>query len=321
MKKLFALCLFACTGCDLLFHNEPDGKFLDKVVNLEDFNSQYDDYNSNLAQNRYGHTHLIFSSKREKKDVLNLVYFPAEFSYDRYLHLKHFQSNGTAIYDYFTTFNKGKSLLSSANGNFNVYGPKMSTHDDLHLPATDEIWLFYADDASGNMDIKMASQNKNPIAFDIINSPFNDAYPTFSPDGKRIYFCSDRGGNYDIYELIIKDEIRTSISNILNPEQYEIKKVEELSSAYNDKCPYVFRNTMVFVSDRPGGQGGEDIYYATYENDKWTTPVNAGARVNTTYNEYRPILPETNFSYMPMIFSSNRPGGKGGYDLYMIGLK
>jgi hypothetical protein len=79
---------------------------------------------------------------------------------------------------------------------------------------------------------------------------------------------------------------------------------------------------MVFISDRPGGQGGEDIYYSEYIDGKWSAPINVGPRINTASNEYRPILPDlSNFNYRLMIFSSNRPGGKGGYDLYMTGLK
>ncbi|WP_353718433.1 hypothetical protein [Dyadobacter sp. 676] len=71
-----------------------------------------------------------------------------------------------------------------------------------------------------------------------------------------------------------------------------------------------------------GDQGGEDIYYSEYKNGKWSQPVNAGPRINSAYKEYRPILPDlSNFSYHLMLFSSNRPGGKGGYDLYMTGLK
>lgn len=322
MKKLLALLLLSLTGCELFSTREPEGKFLNEVINLSEFNSEYDDYNSDLVKNRQGHTHLIFSSKREKKDHLNLVYFPAEFTYDRRLDLKIFKSSGSPIYSYFTEYDRTKGLLSKVNGDFNVYGPKVITNSDVSMPFSDELWLFYADDSEGNMNIKYVNRSGSAKNFDLINSRFNDAYPTFSFDGKRIYFCSDREGNFDIYELLIKGEDRTTMNKILQPEQYEIRKVETLSSAYNDKCPYLLYNTLVFVSDRPGGQGGEDIYYSTYENGQWTEPVNAGARVNTAYNEYRPILPSnSHFTYLPMIFSSNRPGGKGGYDLYMTGLK
>ncbi|MCF0052507.1 hypothetical protein LXM25_20725 [Dyadobacter sp. LJ53] len=75
------------------------------------------------------------------------------------------------------------------------------------------------------------------------------------------------------------------------------------------------------MSDRPGGVGGSDIYYSKLEGDKWGAPVNAGQRINTAHDEYRPILPaQGHFNYHLLIFSSDRPGGKGGFDLYMTGL-
>lgn len=305
--------------------DKKDGKFLSDVVNLEEFNSEYDDYNSSLPSNRSGESHLIFSSKREKKDVFNLVYFPAYFDYDKRLELK--KGEVRPGNDYYQAYVNAGLLIGKANGDFNVYGPNlMSVSRDFNSYNNKKsLWLFYADDASGNLDIKYAKEgtaDAEPIKY--LNSPANDAYPAFSRTGDKIYFCSDRGGNFDIYEVSIPRATREEITleSLVTPADYKIRKVDELSGPYNDKCPYINEDTMVFISDRPGGQGGEDIYYSEYKDGKWSTPINAGSRINTAYNEYRPILPRlSNFSYDLMIFSSNRPGGKGGYDLYMTGLK
>jgi hypothetical protein len=240
---------------------------------------------------------------------------PAHLEYDKGLSLKKGKKqSGVSFYE---VYDNAEHLIRKANGNFNVYGPKFLSKDDL--------FLFYADDAAGKMDIKyakMGTSDAEPVKY--LNSAANDAYPAFSYGGDRVYFCSDRDGNFDIYEVTIarQEKEKMSLEKLVNPTKYELKKVEELSGPYNDKCPYISRDLMVFVSDRPGGQGGEDIYYSEYKEGKWTAPINVGPRINTEHNEYRPIIPYlSNFNYQLMIFSSNRPGGKGGYDLYMTGLK
>jgi hypothetical protein len=80
---------------------------------------------------------------------------------------------------------------------------------------------------------------------------------------------------------------------------------------------------MVFTSDRPGGFGGFDLYYARFENNSWSSPVNLGSTINSEFDEYRPILMEEGVSATEtmMVFSSNRTGGKGGFDLYFVGVK
>jgi hypothetical protein len=78
---------------------------------------------------------------------------------------------------------------------------------------------------------------------------------------------------------------------------------------------------MVFSSDKPGGLGGYDFYWSVYDNGCWSNPVNFGAPVNSAYNEYRAIASYAfEFDNELLIFSSDRPCGKGGYDLYYAGI-
>jgi hypothetical protein len=78
---------------------------------------------------------------------------------------------------------------------------------------------------------------------------------------------------------------------------------------------------MLFSSNRPGGIGGYDLYYSLFKKGNWSTPVNLGSKINTEYDEYRPLLGyHPDFTNMSMVFSSNKPGGSGGYDLYFTGV-
>ncbi len=69
--------------------------------------------------------------------------------------------------------------------------------------------------------------------------------------------------------------------------------------------------TLYFSSNRPGGQGGYDIYVSYYEHGDWSTPINLGAPVNTAGDEVTPFFDGNN-----LFFSSNWLPGLGGFDLY-----
>ena len=99
------------------------------------------------------------------------------------------------------------------------------------------------------------------------------------------------------------------------------QKVDSINSSSDDKCPMVYNKFMVFTSDRPGGYGGFDLYYSVFRNGNWSSPVNFGPKINTSSDEYRPLIGyHSDFSNIYMIFSSDRPGGKGGFDLYFTGI-
>ena len=54
---------------------------------------------------------------------------------------------------------------------------------------------------------------------------------------------------------------------------------------FDDKCPFIFNDFMVFASNRQGGYGGYDLYYSIWNNGKWSLPLNFGNRINTRYDE------------------------------------
>lgn len=70
------------------------------------------------------------------------------------------------------------------------------------------------------------------------------------------------------------------------------------------------RNLLVYSSSMKGGYGMMDLWYIYKTESGWSQPVNLGELVNTSYNELFPTVFEGNIYY-----SSNAPGGKGGFDL------
>ncbi len=70
---------------------------------------------------------------------------------------------------------------------------------------------------------------------------------------------------------------------------------------------------LYFVSDRPGGQGGLDIWYVICNKGRYGEPVNLGTAVNTEGNEVTPFYDTTQET---LYFSSDEHLGIGGYDIF-----
>lgn len=80
-----------------------------------------------------------------------------------------------------------------------------------------------------------------------------------------------------------------------------------------DAQPIAGGAVLYFVSNRPGGRGGYDIWAAYYGNGAWYNAFNLGLGVNSAGYERSPVL--VGGANAELYFASTRPGGKGGFDL------
>lgn len=347
MKLLLCVaCLVAVlASCDQDDQHRYQPVFSETPVNLGTINSTDDDYNSNLSV--IGEVMaLTFSSKRGGRSDFNFVQESFNYGFD--------MKTGTFSFD--NQPNGGLDIMQEqrpvywatdiANSPANELGPYIRSYDhdilnDGFIRHYGEYLMLFASDRTGNLDIYLTHNYQStatttstnstnlygktysqPVPVSFLNSSADDGYPTFDKAYSSIYFTSNRGGTFDVYKAVLPDVARTELhSRLPSLTNLAVERVAELSSIADDKCPFIDGNMMVFTSNRPGGYGGYDLYYSKWDGSRWSTPVNFGPTINTSYDEYRPILNnKLPFSNQLMIFSSNRPGGKGGFDLYMVGV-
>lgn len=74
-------------------------------------------------------------------------------------------------------------------------------------------------------------------------------------------------------------------------------------------------NTLYYDAKLPGGYGGTDIWYSTYDKKgkTWSQPINAGPSINTAGSEGFPYMSDDDKT---LYFSSNTHLGMGGLDIF-----
>lgn len=289
-------------------------------VNLEFTNSEYDDYNQSAPGTGDAFTVYFSSNRRSGGGEYDIIYklIAINFSFS--------SGEFTVGEDKDANANSEdidlKNALGKINTSFNELGPYLSRK----IYGENERFLMYAHDEVGNFDVKFIHNTMNqeydsiaPIQY--LNSSFDDYYPALNKDSSQIYWCSNRNGQFDIFNVELDNSL-SLIGRLYDNSEKTIRSIDVLNSSADDKCPFILEDYMVFASDRPGGFGGFDLYYSEQINGEWSEPKNFGAEINSEYDEYRPIIRSqaNDFTNDLMLFSSNRPGGLGGFDLYYVGI-
>lgn len=289
-------------------------------INLQELNSEFDDYNSMTSVVVYPIQRLIFSTNRSSQgDNFDLISYRFDLIPVR-------QKDNT----YKTTYSiKKDSILSDidyVNTDCNEFGPYYKKFNPTHYGrGIDSMLFFITRDCGKDLDIFYAKYQYDTYlgpysrlgdfqGLDFINTSFNEGYISLSMDYKNIYYCSNANGSFDIYTVSdsLGGDAYQIIKGTTKPQKQNISKI---NSSSDEKCPFIHWNDwMVFCSNREGGYGGYDLYYTVRKDNIWTEPVNFGEKINSKFDEFRPIILVGKF----MIFSSNRPDGLGGYDLYIV---
>lgn len=158
-----------------------------------------------------------------------------------------------------------------------------------------------------------------PSPAPIINTAQSDGTPAITPGGEAIYFtgCDYGFGDCDLYRATVGP--RGAVPEETIPWSIPTNLGLRVNGIYWDSQPCISADGSVlyFSSNRPGGFGGRDIWVCRRNADgTWATAINAGERINTSFDEISPWLSPDG---QTLFFSSNGRPGMGGYDLYAAG--
>ena len=141
----------------------------------------------------------------------------------------------------------------------------------------------------------------------VISTPDDELNATFTADGNTIYFSKNVPGRLGV--MVESHYVKGKWSK---------PRVLSFSGQFNDYDPALTKDgmRMFFCSNRPipgKERRNFDLYVVERTEKGWGEPQNLGAPVNTENDEFYPSVANDG----TLIFSSNRQGGKGGYDIYM----
>jgi Tol biopolymer transport system component len=146
-----------------------------------------------------------------------------------------------------------------------------------------------------------------------INTTFAELGACSSPDGKTLYFTSERQGGFGMQDIyMVKRKSRTEWERPVN-------LGEVVNTQEDDAGIFIAPDgkTLFFTSKGHASMGGYDIFKTTMENGKWTKPVNLGYPINTIYDD---LCFSLSIDAKTGYISSNRKGGFGARDVYMVDL-
>lgn len=266
------------------------------ITNLgEDINSPYQDYAPIISAD--GST-MMFTSRRPifKNDIIDKI--------------EGFENVYTSEYnDMIWKWGKPTMLESTVN-------QKSKNNSAIALSNDGQRLLLYRGAPDGNIyesvleGVNWSTPVKLPKP---INSKKHESSASIAPDGRTIYFVSNRKGGQgggDVWRCrqgINGWEEAENLGPVINTPQ-------------NEEGVFIHPDgkTLYFSSKGHGSKGGYDIFRSVYENGAWSKPENLGDSINTTGDElFYCLTADGKTGY----FSSARPGGQGEKDLYEVYFK
>jgi Tol biopolymer transport system component len=195
-------------------------------------------------------------------------------------------------------------------------GVNTTSFEDRPTLTADGLTMFYESNAPGPQDVYFATRTSvladfgtgAPVA--VINGANSvDWNPFITPDGLTLYFASNRTSN----RMQIYRATRANTSSQFGGPT----AVAELSSTSDDYGPILSADGLeIFFASYRAGNNNNDIWHATRSttNDGFGTPTQVTELSGTTSDDYGSWLSPDRCTF---IFSSNRAGGNGSWDIWM----
>lgn len=216
-----------------------------------------------------------------------------------------------------------ENLGRPINTIFNEGAPSLSADGQILFFTACELYGDYGGNRKGfgSCDLFYSSKNGSnwttPINLgQAINSKHWETQPSFSADGKTLYFVRglrDRKGqrNGNIYYSELTDDYYWTKPQLLP---------KTINTPMNEESVFIHPDgqTLYFSSDGHPGMGGLDIFMTTKDsNGVWTEPINLGYPINTYKNENSLLVAANGKT---AFFASDREEGFGDLDLYSFEL-
>ncbi|MFT7121231.1 MAG: outer membrane protein OmpA-like peptidoglycan-associated protein [Neolewinella sp.] len=209
-----------------------------------------------------------------------------------------------------------KPFSVELSGNYNE-GPISFTQDDrvVFFTRTLQKSGTTTEDLSGKTNLGIYSAYRaeydwagiRPLPF---NGPnFSNQHPSVTPNGKRVFFASNREGGYGGYDLYFSDFREGLWSPAIN-------MGPDINTEGNEAFPYIHANgRLFFASDGHGGQGGYDLFLVDLSQRRWGKLLNLPSPINSSADDVGIVLTkDASRGYMV----SNREEGKGKDDIYLL---
>ncbi len=274
------------------------------ITNLgSDINSKYDDKNPCITADA---TKMVFTTRRPETTGS-----PVDEEGDG----RYFENIYMTALDSVGNFKKAESIGKQVN---------TMAHDACTSISPDGSQLFIYKNDMNNKEARggnvfsskiLNGKWKSPVVMPKpIKSTYWEGGACISPDGKKLFFTSEREGGYggsDIWMVERK-----------NKKEWDepVNLGAAINSVYDEAGMFLAPDgkTLFFCSNGPNSIGSYDIFRSIYENGNWTSPVNLGYPINSTAKEGQlTISADTKCAY----FSSDRKGGLGESDIYKVDLK
>lgn len=147
-----------------------------------------------------------------------------------------------------------------------------------------------------------------------INTKYVESSASYTPDGKTLYFSSDKPGG-----LGGKDLYR--VTKLPNGEwSFPVSLGDKINTPYDDDAPFIHPNNTTLYFSSKGHQtiGGYDVFKSEWSDEiGWSEPNNMGHPINTTRDDiFFTVSADGKMGY----FSSLRDEGMGDQDIYQVEL-